>query len=128
MTRKMNAQEKWERIKNPRTLEDYTLRITDAEMMTFPEGIEVVRRARSRGYYTGVAGEPIKLGDFVEVDRDGLIRPAPKRKKTTHECFRDLNAALNDLFMAMVRAWGLDRLVHAVARFLERKLNAKKGD
>ena len=36
------AQEKWERLTNPKSLGDYGLSLTESEMMTFPEGRKII--------------------------------------------------------------------------------------
>lgn len=39
----MNPQEKWNRLSNPQCLKDYGLSITEEEMVSFPEGKNIVR-------------------------------------------------------------------------------------
>jgi len=40
----MTPSEKWARMANPQTIEDYGLGITADELMTFPEGVELMKQ------------------------------------------------------------------------------------
>ncbi len=42
----MTAQEKWERLTNPKTLEDYGLSMMETELLEFEEGRKVVESLR----------------------------------------------------------------------------------
>ena len=44
----MTPEEKWERLTNPKTIEDYGLRMSENELMQFPEGQRVVAEVRAR--------------------------------------------------------------------------------
>lgn len=39
----MTPEEKWERIKNPKSIEDWRLSLTVSEMLTFPEGVVLIK-------------------------------------------------------------------------------------
>ena len=51
----MTAQEKWERLTNPKTVEDYGLSMTETELLEFEEGRKVVELLR------GVTDESMDL-------------------------------------------------------------------
>lgn len=44
----MTPQEKWDRIKNPKTLEDFCLSISESELLEFEEGRELVELMRKK--------------------------------------------------------------------------------
>ena len=43
----MTPKEKWDRLNNPQSADDYGLGMTEAELLTFPEGREAVELMRA---------------------------------------------------------------------------------
>lgn len=50
------------------------------------------------------------------------IRPS---EKTTQKCFQELDQTIREFKLALTRSLGLDRLVDALTRFLNRRKYAK---
>ena len=76
----MTAQEKWERLKNPKTIEDYGLLMSEAELLESEEGRKVVELLR------GVPNERMSmvakmiarnLGQTVERVSCGVLKAVP---------------------------------------------------
>ena len=49
-------EEKWARIKNPQTVDDYRLVISVDELLTFDEGVEIVNGITAAAYPLVVGG------------------------------------------------------------------------
>lgn len=56
----MTPEEKWKRLTNPKTLEDFGLSVTEAELETFPDGCEILAGFRQvtaeRAAQTAICG------------------------------------------------------------------------
>ena len=74
----MAPEEKWKRLTNPQTAEDYGLSLTEAELETFDEGREVLAGMRQ---YTAELDDQCRVmvelgraaGEFVEQVRYGVL-------------------------------------------------------
>lgn len=74
----MTPEEKWKRLTNPKTAEDYGLSLTETELETFAEGRELL--AGMRQYTTELDGQcrvatelGKAAGEFVEQVRYGVL-------------------------------------------------------
>ena len=58
----MTIEEKWQRMKSPKTLEDRGLSITFKELATFPEGREVIKDLCDEA----AARDILRFGDIIK--------------------------------------------------------------
>lgn len=57
------AEEKWNRLTNPKSVEDYGLSLTESEMVTFPEGRKIIAGIKRDVAFLETVE---KMGDFAK--------------------------------------------------------------
>ncbi len=70
----MMPKEKWERLRSPKTFEDYGLSLNESELRTFPEGREVLLEIRLKQRRDKQASSFIqKAGEMARQTQERMI-------------------------------------------------------